>query len=588
MNREDEFDIHILEMGYGYEEKEEEEIEPTEAELDEIEADGKIDGGDSEEDQSDKNTAFDPVTLFLSEIRTYTVPNREEELRLAKIIRGHSRGDPDEARKLLISSNLRLVVKIAKRYIHRGLEFADLISEGSIGLMKAIERFQYERGYKLSTYATWWIRQTIDRAIKNLSRTIRIPVHLQDAQIKIWRAHKDLVASGFFDPKAEDIAEIIGIPAENIERINEIVSPLNTNVVSMHLPLADGNDIGYYLCDKRIMRPLAAVEWADTRKKLLGMLAALSPREEKVIRLRIGIDQSGCDGNDHTLEEIGSMPEFDVTRERIRQIEKKVLKKFRHPAWKLRIDSLFFPDEIVKLQEEGVSSEENSKNANRQPSLVPREGYELAEVTTQRESCPLPKAIDRMTDISLSIPKRAPSCYPIYKPKNGLEKIREEETMSLWKLLSSSTAQRLQKNEISDIPQLLALTSLEFEKLNLNVRTKRTIVEKMLAKGYFFSDGEDATRELLNRCNGDKEKTISAKKEEASMAPLDPKPEIPQSPSLKEDALHPAFKRFSDAFYLLTAGGGTPDKIGGKQEITANGQTYILSISITRKDTPST
>ena len=262
----------------------------------------------------------DPVRMYLKEIGKVPLLSADEEKELA--IRMEE-GD-EEAKKRLAEANLRLVVSIAKRYVGRGMLFLDLIQEGNLGLIKAVEKFDYRKGFKFSTYATWWIRQAITRAIADQARTIRIPVHMVETINKLVRVSRQLLQELGREPTPEEIAEKMDIP---VERVREIIK-ISQEPVSLETPIGEEEDshLGDFIPDEDAPAPAEAASFALMKEQLMDVLDTLTPREEKVLRLRFGLD----DGHQRTLEEVGK--EFNVTRERIRQIEAKALRKLRHPS----------------------------------------------------------------------------------------------------------------------------------------------------------------------------------------------------------------------------------------------------------------
>lgn len=262
----------------------------------------------------------DPVRMYLKEIGKVPLLSAEEEIELAKKM---EQGD-EEAKKRLCEANLRLVVSIAKRYVGRGMLFLDLIQEGNLGLIKAVEKFDWRKGYKFSTYATWWIRQAITRAIADQARTIRIPVHMVETINKLIRISRQLLQELGREPRPEEIAKEMDLPVEKVREILKIAQ----EPVSLETPIGEEEDshLGDFIPDDDAPAPAEAAAFSMLKEQLIEVLDTLTPREQKVLRLRFGLD----DGRARTLEEVGK--KFDVTRERIRQIEAKALRKLRHPS----------------------------------------------------------------------------------------------------------------------------------------------------------------------------------------------------------------------------------------------------------------
>ena len=262
----------------------------------------------------------DPVRMYLKEIGKVPLLSAEEETELAKRM---EEGD-EAAKKKLAEANLRLVVSIAKRYVGRGMLFLDLIQEGNLGLIKAVEKFDYRKGYKFSTYATWWIRQAITRAIADQARTIRIPVHMVETINKLIRVSRQLLQELGREPQPEEIAEEMNM---SVDRVREILK-ISQEPVSLETPIGEEEDshLGDFIQDDNVPVPADAAAFTLLKEQLVEVLGTLTEREQKVLRLRFGLD----DGRARTLEEVGK--EFNVTRERIRQIEAKALRKLRHPS----------------------------------------------------------------------------------------------------------------------------------------------------------------------------------------------------------------------------------------------------------------
>ncbi|MBR6740288.1 MAG: RNA polymerase sigma factor RpoD [Clostridia bacterium] len=267
----------------------------------------------------------DHVRMYLKEIGKVDLLSTDDEIELAVKM---AQGD-EAAKKKLIEANLRLVVSIAKRYMGRGMHFLDLIQEGNLGLIKAVEKFDHTKGYKFSTYATWWIRQAITRAIADQARTIRIPVHMVETINKVIRVSRQLLQELGHDPSPEEIAEEMNMPLDKVREIMKIAQ----EPVSLETPIGEEEDshLGDFIEDDQVPEPAEAASFLLLKEQLMGVLKTLTPREEMVLRLRFGLE----DGRARTLEEVGK--EFNVTRERIRQIEAKALRKLRHPSRSKRL-----------------------------------------------------------------------------------------------------------------------------------------------------------------------------------------------------------------------------------------------------------
>lgn len=267
----------------------------------------------------------DPVRMYLKEIGKVPLLETERELALAKRM---AEGD-NQAKTELVEANLRLVVSIAKRYVGKGMFFLDLIQEGNLGLMKAVEKFDYKKGYKFSTYATWWIRQAITRSIADQARTIRIPVHMVETIHKVSRISRQLLQENGREATAEEIGEVMGVSADKVREIMKIAQ----DPVSLETPIGEEEDshLGDFIPDEDSPAPAEAASYTLLREQLCEVLHTLSPREEQVLKLRFGLE----DGRTRTLEEVGK--EFNITRERIRQIEAKALRKLRHPSRSKRL-----------------------------------------------------------------------------------------------------------------------------------------------------------------------------------------------------------------------------------------------------------
>ncbi len=262
----------------------------------------------------------DPVRMYLKEIGKIPLLSQEEEQEVGKRI---AEGD-EEASKRMVEANLRLVVSVAKHYLGRGMQLLDLVQEGNMGLLKAVEKFDYTKGYKFSTYATWWIRQSITRAVADQARTIRIPVHMVETINRVSRTSRALVQTLGREPTLAEISREVGIPED---RIAEVIK-ISQDPVSLETPVGEEDDshLGDFIPDQIVKEPAESASFNMLREQLNEVMQTLSPRECKVLRLRFGLE----DGRPHTLEEVGK--EFDVTRERVRQIEAKALRKLRHPS----------------------------------------------------------------------------------------------------------------------------------------------------------------------------------------------------------------------------------------------------------------
>ncbi len=316
------FDPEQMEKVYDHIEQQGIEIvdDPVEdIKLDDIAAEGLTDDGAGDGSASDGLFIDDPVKAYLREIGRVPLLTSEEEIELANRIMD---GD-EQAKRRLSEANLRLVVSIAKRYLGRGMHFLDLIQEGNLGLIKAVDKFDYTKGFKFSTYATWWIRQAITRAIADQARTIRIPVHMVETINKVKRARSQLLHENAHEPSAEEIAQELDMPVDKVREIMRVAQ----DPVSLETPIGEEEDshLGDFIEDEQATAPDDAVSSIMLKKQMEEVLNTLTPRENRVIRLRFGLD----DGRSRTLEEVGA--EFGVTRERIRQIEAKAIRKLRHP-----------------------------------------------------------------------------------------------------------------------------------------------------------------------------------------------------------------------------------------------------------------
>jgi len=311
----DESDDDIL-----LETSDDEEVNMEEAEAEEAEA-GKVD----EADVLDGVSTEDPVRMYLKEIGNVPLLTSEQEVRLAKLV---EQGDQN-AKNQLTEANLRLVVSIAKKYVGRGMPFLDLIQEGNMGLMKAVDKFDYTKGYKFSTYATWWIRQAITRGIADTGRTIRVPVHMVETINKTLRMSRQLLQELGREPTPAEVADKLGVPESRVREVLKI----SRDPVSLDTPIGEEDDshLGDFIEDDTALSPADSATFSMLREELNNALGSLTPREREVVTLRFGLE----DGRARTLEEVGR--EFNVTRERIRQIEAKALRKLRHPSRSKRL-----------------------------------------------------------------------------------------------------------------------------------------------------------------------------------------------------------------------------------------------------------
>lgn len=293
-----------------------EDMLPSEEDLRLVEEEKLIDT----EEMSEVMSVNDPVRMYLKEIGKVPLLSVEEEQNIARRM---AEGD-EIAHNAMVEANLRLVVSIAKRYVGRGLPFLDLIQEGNMGLLKAVDKFDYTKGYKFSTYATWWIRQSISRAIADHARTIRIPVHMVETINRVSRASHELLQELGRDPTPEEIAHRLHMPLEKVEEVMQVAQ----EPISLETPVGEEDDshLGDFIQDDEASEPVDVATYALLREQMADVLKTLTPREEKVLSMRYGLE----DGKMHTLEEVGE--EFQVTRERIRQIEAKALRKLRHPS----------------------------------------------------------------------------------------------------------------------------------------------------------------------------------------------------------------------------------------------------------------
>ena len=297
---------------------------PTLGEMEAIEAEA-LEVSDKQLEEEYENAKLDdPVRMYLKEIGKIPLLTPEEELEVAKDLVSEDEKARDAARKRMSEANLRLVVSIAKRYVGRGMQLLDLIQEVNLGMMNAVEKFDYTKGYKFSTYATWWIRQSITRAIADQARTIRIPVHMVETINKVLRTSHSMVQSLGREPTTQEIAAELHMDVQKVEEILKIAQ----EPVSLETPIGEEDDshLGDFIQDDEASQPAEEASYTLLREQLEEVLKTLTPREEEVLRMRFGL----IDGKPHTLEEVGK--KFDVTRERIRQIESKALRKLRHPS----------------------------------------------------------------------------------------------------------------------------------------------------------------------------------------------------------------------------------------------------------------
>ncbi|MBQ3241437.1 MAG: RNA polymerase sigma factor RpoD [Oscillospiraceae bacterium] len=323
----EEMNFDVEKVDKLYEELEELNIEIIEdleqdmdLDLNSIPSDNHSEDQEEEEVPAEGVNIDDPVKVYLKEIGRVPLLSSEEEIELAKRM---AEGD-EKAKKRLSEANLRLVVSIAKRYVGRGMQFLDLIQEGNLGLIKAVEKFDHTKGFKFSTYATWWIRQAITRAIADQARTIRIPVHMVETINKVKKVSNQLLHKNGHEPTAEEIAKELDMPVDKVREIMRVAQ----EPVSLETPIGEEEDshLGDFIPDDDAPAPAEAASHTLLKEQLSDVLQTLTPREEKVLRLRFGLE----DGRSRTLEEVGK--EFNVTRERIRQIEAKALRKLRHPS----------------------------------------------------------------------------------------------------------------------------------------------------------------------------------------------------------------------------------------------------------------